>query len=488
MLPKLREGLVLILIIGLPFHAFLVTVGTRLLVGPGHAPLSWLAGWKEVVLGIILLLAVGEMFFRWIDQADSGKRTAENTLLFDSVDTLILGLIFLSLLTAHRPPPTAFVLGFKYTLFPLLLFLVLRRVPWSEHFFLLASSFLLPVGAVVAGYGILTLFLPEFFFTWLGYSDLHSIYLPDGPLAAFQYIEGTGIRRIQSAFSGPNQLGMWLLVPWSVAMVSFRGWFGFPSPLGGGYGREGRGIFYLVFSLLLTAVFLTFSRSAWIGAAVIATAAFLVPRFSFRVSRSACCRGSCWVVGLLGLVAIGITAFPTIFLRGASSSEHWTRPLEAIRIIAAHPLGLGLGSAGPASNRISDPCVFLAAGSDASWAKDRPNLCVFVGDRQAQPAGRVCRCPVLPENWYLQVGVELGVIGLVLNLFLVAFIIRWLVLRCSALPSDAFFLLPFVGISIAALFLHAWEDSAVAYTVWVLLAAGLSSVNHRRPSVPILPL
>jgi len=30
--------------------------------------------------------------------------------------------------------------------------------------------------------------------------------------------------------------------------------------------------------------------------------------------------------------------------------------------------------------------------------------------------------------------------------------------------------LVFLGISIAALFLHAWEDSAVAYTVWMLAA------------------
>jgi hypothetical protein len=38
--------------------------------------------------------------------------------------------------------------------------------------------------------------------------------------------------------------------------------------------------------------------------------------------------------------------------------------------------------------------------------------------------------------------------------------------------AQAVFLM-FLGVSIAALFLHAWEDSAVAYTVWVLCAAGL---------------
>jgi hypothetical protein len=37
----------------------------------------------------------------------------------------------------------------------------------------------------------------------------------------------------------------------------------------------------------------------------------------------------------------------------------------------------------------------------------------------------------------------------------------------------------FLGISIAALFLHAWEDSAVAYTVWILLAVVLTPQQKR---------
>lgn len=138
-------------------------------------------------------------------------------------------------------------------------------------------------------------------------------------------------------------------------------------------------------------------------------------------------------------------------------------------MIAAHPLGFGLGSAGPAANHTSDPCVFLEEGADVSWAKDRQNLCVFSGDVQVQPAGHVCRCPFLPENWYLQVGVELGVIGLVLYLLLVGVTSYWLLVTRPWFSWS----LAFVGISVAALFLHAWEDSAVAYTVWTLLAGAL---------------
>ncbi|MBI1934143.1 hypothetical protein HYS30_00585, partial [Candidatus Peregrinibacteria bacterium] len=462
MLQKLREWLVLILIIGLPFHAFLVTVGTRLLVGPGYAPLPLLAGWKEMLLGVVLMVAVVEIALRMRQLSGASFQVPASPFRVDVADVCIVPLLILGIMLpgSWKLEAGSFLYGFKYTLFPLLLFIILRRVPWftlsersesngSERFSLLVARCSLLVGVVVAGYGILTLFLPESFFTWLGYSDLHSTYLPDGPIAAFQKIEGTGIRRIQSTFSGPNQLGVWLLIPLSMAVVQWQS--GFPSPVGRGLGRGGRGILYLVFLLLFLALFFTFSRAAWMGAAVIAITTFLVARSPFRVLPWRLL--GCWVVGLLGLAAIGIMVFPTIFARGASSSEHWRRPMEAIRTIAAHPLGLGLGSAGPAQNRLSDSCVFLAKGADTSWAKDRPNLCVFSGGAQIQPFDRACRCPFLPENWYLQVGVELGAVGLLLFVILTIVLIRSLLrttdykLQTNQSFPTSYFLLPFVGVS-----------------------------------------
>ncbi|OGJ69929.1 hypothetical protein A3H90_00895 [Candidatus Peribacteria bacterium RIFCSPLOWO2_02_FULL_55_36] len=462
-LQKLREGLVLILITLLPFHAFLVTVVTRWIAGPGNAPFWWLALWKEFLLVFILLIVVSELVRR--------KYQYINILVFpfDVLDWVIVGLLALGIgiSIVHSPvfaEATAgkqfsilpFALGAKYTLFPLLLFLIFRRVPWSEYFLLLTSYFLLLTGAVVAAYGIFTLFLPESFFIWLGYSDLHSLYFPEGPLAAFQQIGGTGIRRIQSTFSGPNQLGMWLLVPWSVLVVFLL--------------RELERIrskeFLLLISyflLLLLSLSFTFSRAAWMGAAVIV---FVLLTTHYKLLTRWKLLGY-WVTGLLCVGLIGVIAFPEIFLREVSTSGHWRRPVEAIRVIAAHPFGLGLGSAGPAQNRLSDSCVFLAEGADTSWAKNHPNLCVFSGAVQVQPTGRVCRCPFLPENWYLQVGVELGVIGLVLYLLLVGVTSYWLLVTR---PLSPWFLV-FVGISTAALFLHTWEDSAVSYTMWILLAS-----------------
>ena len=61
MLQTFRERLTLILLVLLPFHAFLVTILTRMIAGPDQAPLQWLALWKEAVLGLVLLLAFFEI-------------------------------------------------------------------------------------------------------------------------------------------------------------------------------------------------------------------------------------------------------------------------------------------------------------------------------------------------------------------------------------------------------------------------------------------
>ena len=52
---RVREYLTLVLIGLLPFHAFLVTVFTKIIKGNGNAPLTLLALWKEMLIVIILL-------------------------------------------------------------------------------------------------------------------------------------------------------------------------------------------------------------------------------------------------------------------------------------------------------------------------------------------------------------------------------------------------------------------------------------------------
>ena len=453
-LQNIRQHLTLILLGLLPFHALLVTTGTKVIAGSGHAPMPALSLWKEIIIMIIVAASLIEAV-KW--KVESGKWKVS----FDQIDVLIvsLGILALAVSAFNSQLSTLnsqLVYGFKYDFLPLIAFLILRRVPWSHQFVDRLFKIILFAAGVIAFYGLATLYASQEFFSWLGYSDLHSLYQPDAPLAAFQQIGGSGIRRMQSVMSGPNQLGLWMLVPLGIVLMRKRV-VGCLSTLS----SRSKGRLSVVGMLLI--IFLTLSRSAWIAAAVMLGMALWMqlPRKTFYR-----CTGALLCSAFLCLFAIHAVA-PSILSRATSNAEHIRRPLEAINIIKHNPFGLGLGTAGPASNRTSDTCVHLEEGDDASWAEDRPDLCVFVGETQVQPTDRECMCPLLPENWYLQIGVELGAVGMLMFVALVLLILKKL--RVTSYELRVMYLI-FLGVSIAALFLHAWEDAAVAYTVWILLA------------------
>ncbi len=443
---RIRELLTIILLGLLPFHALLVTIGTKMMLGPGQAPMPMLALWKEVVLGIILLIACIEIVVSCqLSVARKTPRTENRQPRTDLIDWLIVSLIALSVVVtaATHGDWRLYLIGFKYDFVPLVAFVALRRVAWSDLFIERVYKVLLAVAVAVAVFGMIAMHISQEFFLWLGYSDLHSLYNPDSPLAAFQQIGGSSIRRMQSTMSGPNQLGLWLLLPFSIVLTCKKGV--------GSWGLVA-GVFVLV------AMFMSLSRSALLAAGVIVVVLLWK---QFPRKRFFQFAGTLFCMSFVLLFAI--QAFvPSVVSRSASTKDHISRPIEALQTIIKNPLGLGLGTAGPASNRTSDTCVHLEEGSDPLWAQTHPNLCVFVGGTQVQPVDGACSCPLLPENWYLQMGVEMGVLGFVLFVMLTILILR-------KLPKGSPVFLAFLGVSIAALFLHAWEDATVAYTVWILL-------------------
>jgi hypothetical protein len=447
MLQRFRETLTLALIGLLPFHALLVTVLTRVIAGPGHAPLTVLALWKEVLLGIILFLAIVEAVFSF-RRVVSGQWSVVRWWKIDLLDGSIIAFTVIALLVSWtaRAPLGSLALGIRYDLLPLAAFVVLRRVPWSEAFMRRALSVLLWVGCAIAAYALLTLVLPDAFFRALGYSDLHSLYVPGGPIAAFQHLGGLGIPRLQGPMSGPNQLGLWLLLPLTIALLRWA------------YSERFDALRLVPLLLIGLAIDGSFSRSAWIASGVILIIVLAGARHGSLVRKV----GAGFIVLAVAGALVLLVLKPDVVLRAASSRDHWLKPVQAMRVIAAHPIGLGLGAAGPASNRVSDACVHLEAGADASWAQAHPQLCVFVGGRKVQPAERACRCPFLPENWYLQIGVETGVIGLILYLGVIALVL----FRLRRASMTVF--LWFVGVSVAGMFLHAWEDPALAFTAWAM--------------------
>jgi len=457
-----------------------------MIAGTGQAPIVWLAVWKEVVIAVIFVVGISELAFKMrnakceMRKALSFFRGKASLKWKGDIQIILISLMLVIAfaISGFRVTETQFVFGFKYLFVPLIFFLLLSRLEWEKDF-LERKVFpaVLIVGGLISLYGIITFFLPMGFFTVLGYSDAHSLYAPGSALSAFQQIGESGVRRVQSTFAGPNQFGLWLLLPFSIALVDRRKFsisnFQFPNNYQLSiinYQLISRLILMLI---IASSLILTFSRSAWIAAfAITIYASFILLRGKKRVT----------LIGALTGIAVMVTVVitfvsPNLILRSISNRHHIERVQEGFVTMIEHPLGLGLGSAGPASNRVSDPCLTFDAGSDISWAKDRDDLCLFVGGVQMQPSPEVktCKCAFLPENWYVQVGVELGVIGFVLFLVLVGKLLVsgfWFLVRRDYVGSAVF--LSFLGISIASLFLHAWEDSAVAYTVWGVVGIVMS--------------
>lgn len=456
----LREWLTIILFALLPFHALLVTLGTKLIAGPGQAPLNVIVIWKEILLLIILIIAAVEIIAR----APFRGREDGSAFKIDWIDGCIFMLFVSWFITIILGKPQNIIPGFKYDFVPLIVFFVLRRVQWSPDFLQRVLKAILISGVILALYGFITLLLPPSFFTWLGYSDAHSLYQPDTSLAAFQYIQNTSIRRVQSAMSGPNQLGLYLLIPFSIAISRIKN-FDISSlrSVAQSFGRQW--FVWMSFLVIGAAIDFTFSRTAWIAATVIVFVSLMQNLRRDVFKKVSIGLG---VMGMICAIIIAVAA-PSVAFRSGSTKGHIELPVKALQIIIRHPFGLGLGQAGPASNAVSDTCVLLEPGDDPSWAKNSPELCVFVEGAQVQPSAP-CNCPLLTENWYLQIGVELGWIGMIAFMGLVVMILRKLGDGRHKTQDIRAVFLAFLGISIAGLLLHSFEDAAVAYSVWMLIA------------------
>ena len=97
--------------------------------------------------------------------------------------------------------------------------------------------------------------------------------------------------------------------------------------------------------------------------------------------------------------------------------------------IVARPFGHGLGSAGPAS---------------------------FRADK-----------PVIPENWFLQIAYEIGIIGLLLYIFAFAALLGDFI-RNRSNPLAASLFSATVGILVINIFLQAWADSTLVLCMFAL--------------------
>lgn len=296
----------------------------------------------------------------------------------------------------------------------------------SKHFTLKKIFIIaIAVSTVVCILGIVQYSLPKDIMTHFGYS------LDRGVKPAFFIDDKPDLPRIMSTLRDPNSLGAYLILP-IITMVG--AWLKKPRL---------RLMLTGLLTLHVLALLLTFSRSALAGA-LLGSAMILVWHFKEKTKLIIRKYWPMLAAGVVIVLALGFALRNQYFVQNVifhadkstkqadSNALHAQYAENGIKGIANQPLGHGPGTAGLVSIHTNNV--------------------------------------VLTENYFIQIGYEVGVLGLALLIGMMAFICRLLYIR-----NDFYswvLLSSFAGITICSLLLLTWSNEAVAAQWWLL--AGLT--------------
>jgi hypothetical protein len=238
-------------------------------------------------------------------------------------------------------------------------------------------------------------------------------------------------------------------------------------------------------------IFLSSSRFAILGLAILL--GWIVLRYSIVFTDRISLRLPNWLVksGVITLVlapmAVGIVginlppsaldSLPLFLGKPSSTLEHYRRTMANVDIIRDNPtqalIGYGAGTSGPAAkpeyvnvteNPLHEPYIDIA---NHKWLI---GIGIFV-----------------PENWYIQLLLNGGLIYTILYIFLIGYVVwkmLYVVLRADnhlelkkrVYTPRYFMYLGLLGIIVGNLFLHIWENQTLAI-YYALLPILLNSVE-----------
>lgn len=402
-----------ILMVLLPFHAFLSVYAGHLF---GHQAI-W-QSWKEVLLVLLGIVAAVHL----------ARTPSARQRLRRPVNDWVLAFVAIGLIVSlfGRPEFNQLLFGLKIN-FEFLLAFVIAQLATEGVSHQHVKRNIIGTGLVVAGLAVLQMtLLPRDFLVQFGYSAT--------TIAPYQLVDPQlDSIRVLSTLGGPNQLGSFLLIPLALLLVMAI--------------RQPRRIVWWA-SLALTTVALvgSYSRAAWLGALIVALVigiAHLPKQYWGRALIAALI-----VFGGIAVVLSDRVAHSTelqyyllhsnIQDNGFTSSttSHIDSLSQSFDLARQHPFGRGIGSAGPAT---------------------------FHGNSG-----------FIAENYYLQLAIETGwlglaaFIGIIVSLAIALWRRRRQTLAVAMLGALA-------GISVINLFLPGWTDSSTAIVFWI--AAGVASLG-----------
>lgn len=422
------------LVVLLPFQGLLLAK-----LWAWGAPVSVVKGigtWKEALaLGVIL--AGAKKYLATGRRADRVDMLAVSFVVLAAVYFVAQPVIDPSVQTSSGIR----ALGFRETAGFVLLLLGARHAPLPDGFAAKAGRAVLLAGVIVAAIGIYEAILPDawnrFAVGTMEYTRYQVAVLGTTPINMWSIlthgqIGGGQVVRVGSVFFSPLTAGFYLLIGFAVGLERTL--------------RRARVTTGLLPTLIITAgLVLTQTRSAIIGALLIALLAFQPTGGRQRHFRTQVVL----VLGLLALIAIPAAAASGVLSRfsllsnshDVSTHGHTQGFWTGLNGIVHHPLGQGLGTGAGTGQRFS------------------------------------VHGTTIPENNYLQVGDELGILALILFVALTAALIFSLH-RVSRARDDPLLTATWAaaaGLAATAWFLQTWSDFSVSWTFWGLAGAMLGT-------------
>jgi len=420
-----------------------LVIGAIFVIAPLYAPITvnlashfqhfdFFRIWKELALSGLALVLVWFM----ITHRSKLKNIAKDKLLVVMiVYSGILLAISLYDLVSHRVSSSAVIYGMIIDLrligFFAVVYLAFRFSDLSRTFNW-KKAILLPA-ALVISFGLLqATVLPNDILSHIGYSK--------ATIVPYQTVDNQpDFVRVQSTLRGPNPLGAYLVVIscliLSIALSA---------------ARKQRG-YWMIFGLTcIYVLFVTYSRSAMVGLIIalgILIAVYERRYLTRKIMVALLCLGLVFAGAFLSVrnnYQVQNIFFHSSDSSGSSVSSNAARVSAisgGLKDISSHPLGGGVGSAGPASLR------------------------------------NIKSSPKIAESYFIQIGQEVGIIGLIsfvtVNILL---IIR--LYKQKDDPLARALLASLIGLIFVNLVSHAWADDTLAYVWWGLAGIALSQTNY----------
>lgn len=348
-----------LLLVGLVLHPFVF----RVLTAKGGVPPSLLLAlglWKEALITALIAYVLLVAFSRGIPTAFRLRRSDLFLVAF-----AMLGV----LLVLFSATPVAAAYALRNYLEPLTVYILARTLPIKTERIGQLLALLVALAMLNSLFGIVqatVLGLP-FYYSW-------GFLTPEGQLPTAFRIGASGQARGAGTLTGPNELGIYLVM--MIAVVAF--FFDQPS-------RRVRRFVRLALVTLLFGLIFTFSRSALLGLA----AGVGVPLGWRRLRRGM----SVSLVLLLGvgtLLALVIVwraglvdhLARTVTLEDSSALGHLDSWAASLAIMLRAPFGVGLGLVGARAGRFGSieqryhtESTYFQVGMEFGWL----GLCLYVG-------------------------------------------------------------------------------------------------------------